>query len=107
MGKRPRLELVFAPEAIEHLDHIEPKHHALLRRAIQEQLSHTPTEETKNRKPLEQPAPFSATWELRCGRQNRFRVFYDLDAESRTARILAIGIKDRNRLWIGGEEYES
>jgi hypothetical protein len=27
-------------------------------------------------------------------------------AESRMVRILAIGVKDRSRLWIGGEEFE-
>jgi mRNA-degrading endonuclease RelE of RelBE toxin-antitoxin system len=99
--------LFFAPEAVEHLDFIEPKHHLLLRRTIREQLAHTPTVETRNRKPLEQPAPFEATWELRCGPQNRFRVFYDVDSESLTVEILAIGVKERSRLSIGGKEYES
>ena len=107
MAKRRTFALAFAPEAIEHLDRIESKYHGLLRRAIMEQLTHTPTEETRNRKPLDQPAPFEASWELRCGPDNRFRVFYEVDAESQTVRVLAIGVKDRNRLLIGGEEYES
>jgi hypothetical protein len=63
--------------------------------------------ETRNRKPLDQPAPFEASWELRCGPDNRFRVFYDVDAESQTVLVLAIGVNERNRLLIGGEEYES
>jgi len=99
--------LLFAPEAIEHLDQIESKYHGLLRRAIQEQLTLTPTEETRNRKPLDQPAPLSASWELRCGPDNRFRVFYDVEAESQLVTILGIGLKDRNRLFIGGEEFET
>src|SRR5712691_5039226 len=107
MAKRPKFTLSFAPEAIEHLDLIESKHHGLLRRAIKDQLTHTPTEETRNRKPLDQPAPFDASWELRCGPTNRFRVFYDVDSESLTVLVLAIGVKDRSRLLIGGEEYES
>ena len=96
-----------APEAIEHLDSIDSKYHRLLRRTINEQLTHTPTDETRNRKPLDQPAPFEATWELRCGPENRFRAFYDVDAEAQAVQVLAIGVKVRNRLLIGGEEYET
>jgi mRNA-degrading endonuclease RelE of RelBE toxin-antitoxin system len=107
MGKRPKFTLTFAPEAIEHFDRIEPKYHGLLRRKIQEQLTYTPTEETRNRKPLDEPAPFDATWELRCGPDNRFRVFYDLDTESQAVWVLAVGVKYRSRLLIGEEEYQS
>jgi hypothetical protein len=99
--------LSFAPEAIEHLDLIESKYHGLLRRTIKEQLTHTPMEETRNRKPVEQPAPFGASWELRCGPENRFRVFYEVDAAAYVVQILAIGLKERNRLVIGGEEYQT
>ena len=107
MAKRSKFALSFAPEAIEHLDLIESKYHGLLRRTIKEQLTYAPTEETRNRKPLDQPAPFEASWELRCGPDNRFRVFYDVDSGSQAVRVLAIGVKDRSRLLIGGEEYES
>jgi hypothetical protein len=55
---------------------------------------------------LEQPAPFDASWELRCGRKNRFRVFYDVDLEAESVEVLAIGVKDRSKLVIGGEEFE-
>jgi mRNA-degrading endonuclease RelE of RelBE toxin-antitoxin system len=107
MGKRLKYALSFAPQVIDHLDQIETKYHSLLRRTIKEQLTHTPTEQTRNRKPLEEPAPFGASWELRCGPDNRFRVFYEVDAEAREVQVLAIGVKERNRLLIGGEEYES
>jgi hypothetical protein len=107
MAKRPKFTLTFAPQAVEHLDRIEPKYHALLRRMIREQLTYAPTDETRNRKPLDQPAPFAASWELRCGPANRFRVFYDVNPGSQEVQVLAIGVKDRNRLAIGGEEHES
>ena len=107
MAKRPRFTLCFAPEAIEHLDVIESKYHGLLRRTINEQLTYTPTGETRNRKPLDQPAPFGASWELRCGPDNRFRVFYEVDAAAQDVQVLAIGVKERNRLLIGGEEYQT
>jgi hypothetical protein len=107
MAKRPRFKLSFAPEAVEHLDLVESKYHGLLRRTINEQLTHTPTQETRNRKPLDQPAPFGASWELRCGRDNRFRIFYEVDAATQEVQVLAIGVKERNRLLIGGEECQT
>ena len=106
MARRLKFTLFFSPQAIEHLDLIESKYHGLLRRRIKEQLTYTPTEETRNRKPLDQPALLEASWELRCGPDNRFRVFYDVDLASQEVYVLAVGVKDRNRLLIGGEEYE-
>src|ERR1700736_3664417 len=106
MAKRPKFMLSFAPPAIEHLDLVDSKYHGLLRRTIKEQLTHTPANETRNRKPLDQPAPFEASCELRCGPDNRFRVFFDVVSEAHALQVLAIGVKDRGRLLIGGEEYE-
>jgi hypothetical protein len=37
-------------------------------------------------------------------RENRFRVFYEVAENEIWA--LAIGIKERNRLLVGGEEFE-
>jgi mRNA-degrading endonuclease RelE of RelBE toxin-antitoxin system len=104
MAKRPKFQFVFAPEALGHLDGIEAKHHRLIERILDEQLAHAPEKETRNRKPLEQPAPFEATWELRCGPSNRFRIFYEVQDDE--VWILAIGIKEGNRLLIGGEEFK-
>jgi mRNA-degrading endonuclease RelE of RelBE toxin-antitoxin system len=106
MVRRPKFALIFAPEVIDHLDAIERKHHRLIRAAINEQLSHTPEKATRNRKPLEEPAPFGATWEIRCGSDNQFRIFYEIDVEERIVKIMAIGVKKRNRLFIGGEEFD-
>jgi hypothetical protein len=50
--------------------------------------------------------PFGATWELRFGPANRLRVFYEIDFTTRSVQVLAIGVKERNRLFIGGEEFE-
>lgn len=107
MAKHPEFTLFFASEALAHLDFIEPKCHGLLRRSVEEQLPHQRALETRNRKPLAHPAPFAATWELRCGPGNRFRVFYEVDSASREVYVLAFGVKKRNRLIIGGEEYET
>jgi len=97
--------LVFAPETVGHLEVIERKHHALIRKQIRLRLLTEPHKVTRNRKPLEVPAPFGAQWELRFGPRNRFRVFYEVRREARTVRIVAIGIKERNVLRVGTEEF--
>jgi mRNA-degrading endonuclease RelE of RelBE toxin-antitoxin system len=107
MVRGVKFELVFAPEVLDHLDVIEKKYHRLLRQAIRDQLTFQPGNVTRNRKPLEQPAPFQATWELRCGPNNRFRVFYDIDPSSAVVEVLGIGVKDRNVLHFGRQEYDS
>jgi mRNA-degrading endonuclease RelE of RelBE toxin-antitoxin system len=106
MPRQARYRLSFAPETMAHLDAIEPKYHRLIAKAINEQLALAPESQTRNRKPLEAPAPSEATWELRLGPGNRFRVFYEVDVAERTVWILAIGVKIGNRLFIGGEEFE-
>lgn len=106
MRGRSGFGLVFAPETLDHLGAIERKHHRLIRHAIDEQLSNAPGVITRNRKPLEQPVSFWATWELRCGPRNRFRVFYDIDLAGRTVLVLAIGVKEGGRLLVGGEEFK-
>jgi mRNA-degrading endonuclease RelE of RelBE toxin-antitoxin system len=106
MARRRRYTLVYAPEVRHHLRAVGRQHYPLIRQTLEEQLSFEPDTETRNRKPLRQPAILEAEWELRCGADNRFRVFYEIDRENRTVYILAIGVKDRDRLFIGGEEVE-
>jgi mRNA-degrading endonuclease RelE of RelBE toxin-antitoxin system len=106
MTRHPKFTLIFAPEALEHLDTVEHKHHSLIRKTIHEQLCYTPQKETRNRKPLEQPAPFGATWELRFGPKNCFRVFYEIDTATQSVSVLAVGLKRGNRLFIGRKEFE-
>ncbi len=106
MSIRPRFTLEFAPEIVDHLDAIERKYHRLIEKTIDEQLTFTPEQETRNRKPLEHPTTFGATWELRFGDKNRFRVFYEVKLAQQMVRILAIGVKERNRLFIGGKEIQ-
>lgn len=106
MARRQPYTLAFASEVTKHLRAIEAKYHALLRKKIGEQLRFEPTAETTNRKLLRQPAPFGATWEIRIGPDNRFRVLYDIDQEARVVQIMAIGEKQQERLFIGGEEVQ-
>jgi mRNA-degrading endonuclease RelE of RelBE toxin-antitoxin system len=106
MARRQPYTLAFASEVTKHLRAIDAKYHALIREKIGEQLRFEPGAETTNRKPLRQPAPFGATWEIRFGPDNRFRVLYDIDQEARAVQIMAIGEKQRERLFIGGEEVQ-
>jgi len=103
--KRP-FALMYDPDVARHLRSIDKKHHSLIQEAIDQQLQFEPETETRNRKPLEQPAAFGATWELRFGPTNQFRVLYAVVLERQEVQILAIGIKDRNYLKVGGEEVE-
>jgi len=101
-----RYEIVYAPEVKSHVKALGRRYYSLIRRTIEEQLSFEPLRETRNRKPLKRPAWFGATWELRFGPSNRFRVFYQVDLGKREVFVLAIGKKEGNRLIIGGEEIE-
>ncbi len=103
---KTRFDIIYAPQIKQHLRAIERKHHSLLRKEIEEQLQFTPDVETRNRKSLNRPIEFGADWELRCGGNNRFRVFYEVNQEDHEVHILAIGVKRGNRLFIGGEEVE-
>ena len=98
--------LVYAPVVKQHLRTIESRHHSLIRAAIEAQLLFEPDSETRNRKPLKRSVVSEAEWELWLGPRNRFRVFYEVDRGRRQVRVLAIGVKERNRLFIGGEEIE-
>ena len=89
-----------------HLRAIDAKYHSLIRKVIEKQLLFDAETETRNRKPLRQPAPFDATWEIRFGPNNRFRVLYGIDPELREVQIQAIGVKTGSRLIVGGEEIE-
>lgn len=106
MVRRRPYSLVYAPSVKHHLGAIERQHHSLIRKTLEEQLLFEPDVETRNRKPLRQPAIFEAQWELRFGPGNQFRVFYEIDRQDQKVYILAIGVKERDRLFIGGEELE-
>lgn len=106
MAPRQRFNLIYAPEVKQHLRAIERKYHTLIRREIEAQLQFEPDVETRNRKPLMPPTAIEAKWEIRLGPNNRFRVFYEVHHELGEVHILAIGVKQRDLLLIGGEEVE-
>lgn len=101
-----KYRIVYDREVVGHMASIDSRHHSLIRRTIEEQLTMQPDVETRNRKPLRPQAAFGTAWELRCGPDNRFRVFYAVDRAAARVDVLAIGEKVDSRLRIGGEEFE-
>lgn len=92
----------YSPDAEEHLRLLTARQRTTVLDAVDEQLAHEPTMETRNRKPM-RPNPL-APWELRIG---DLRVYYDVDEEpERVVSVLAIGVKERNRVRIAGEVIE-
>jgi mRNA-degrading endonuclease RelE of RelBE toxin-antitoxin system len=106
MAKKQPFTVVYADEVKDHLRAIEAKYQSAIQTGIETHLLHEPDVETRNRKPLKRPISFGADWELRLGPDNRFRVFYQVKAESREVRVLAVGVKERNRLYFGREELK-
>jgi mRNA-degrading endonuclease RelE of RelBE toxin-antitoxin system len=95
-------QVEFAESVKAHLQVLTVGQQATVLDAIQRQLTNEPLVETRNRKPL-RPNPV-APWELRVG---SMRVFYDVSkGPPQVVRVLAVGVKDRNVLRIGGQEIQ-
>jgi mRNA-degrading endonuclease RelE of RelBE toxin-antitoxin system len=104
MVRKQPFTFIFDPEVKQHLRVIDAKHRTLIRATVEEQLEFEPLTKTRNRKPLKRPVPWGATWELRFGPGNCFRVFYSVAVDRHEVNVLAIGVKENNRLFVGGEE---
>jgi mRNA-degrading endonuclease RelE of RelBE toxin-antitoxin system len=91
----------FRPDAIEDLALLRKFDQQQIIHIIETQLRNQATEESRNRKRL-RPNQL-AEWELRIG---DFRVFYDVDSETASVVILAIGEKRGNKLLVHGKEYQ-
>ena len=91
-----RIEI--SPEARDHLRTLTARQRDMLLDEVQRQLTQEPIVPTRNRKRM-RPNDL-ATWELRAG---DLRAYYDV-LEARTlVRVLAVGVKLRNRVRIGRE----
>lgn len=98
-------EIRFSDEADEHAAALTARQRARLLEAVERQLQHEPTKETRNRKPMDpEKKPFIAPWELRVG---ELRVFYDVEEEPKAVVVItAVGIKERDRILIAGRVIE-
>jgi len=91
----------FSERAIGHLEQFPKRARNVILDDVRAQLPYQPDVETKNRKLLRESAP--ADWELRIG---RYRVFYDIDENAHVVRIIAVGYKEHNDLYIEGKKFE-
>lgn len=101
-----RFHLVYDTEFVAQMRFIERKYHLLIRTITEQQLIFEPDIETRNRKILTKATEFGARWELRFGDNNELRVFYSVYPEKSEVHVLSIGIKIRERLYIGGKEVK-
>ena len=94
-------EIRWSPDARDHLRLLAAHQRALVLDSVERHLREQPEDPTQKRKQLaENPL---ATWELRLG---DVRVFYDVARKENTVDVVAVGVKEHNRLRIGGEEVE-
>ena len=89
----------YSPDVEDHLRVLTARPQVVVLDAVDKQLVHQPTVETRNRKPM-RPNPVSL-WELRVG---SLRVYHDVEEEPEpTVFIRAVGIKQRNKVRIRRE----
>ena len=97
-----RYRVEYSSEVIGHLRVLTTRQQVTVLGQVDTQLAHQPHVETRNRKPM-RPNPV-APWELRIG---EFRVYYQVrDNPERIVQVLAVGIKRRDQVWIGGRAVE-
>jgi mRNA-degrading endonuclease RelE of RelBE toxin-antitoxin system len=94
-------QVEFTERAITHLEQFSKRTRNVILDDIRAQLPYQPNVETRNRKLLREST--LADWELRVG---RYRVFYDIDEDAQVVRIVAVGYKEHNELYIEGEKFE-
>jgi mRNA-degrading endonuclease RelE of RelBE toxin-antitoxin system len=94
-------QIQFTQTAADHVRVLRKFEQQLVLDGIEDQLRHQPTVATRNRKRL--TANELSDWELRI---DRFRVFYDVvtEADTQVVKVKAVGYKEHNTLYLGGEE---
>jgi mRNA-degrading endonuclease RelE of RelBE toxin-antitoxin system len=95
-------DIQFAESVKSHLEALTAAQRKAVFDAVGTQLAQEPLRETRNRKPL-RPNPI-APWELRV---DSLRVFSDVVVGlPPVVNVLAVGIKERSQLRIGGHEVK-
>jgi mRNA-degrading endonuclease RelE of RelBE toxin-antitoxin system len=96
-------EILFTHTAAGHVRAYRTFEQRIILDALEEQLRHEPTTETRNRKRLGENE--LSDWELRV---QKFRVFYDVIAEDdrRVVKIKGVGHKQHDKLYVGGQEVQ-
>lgn len=95
-----KFSVQFVPSADEDLDYYQVREQRIILDGIRTLLEADADVKSRRRKQL-RPNPF-APWELRIG---DYRVFYEVKPEG-LVRVLAVGHKMHNDLFIRGERVE-
>jgi mRNA interferase RelE/StbE len=95
-----KFEVKLVPSADEDLNFYGTRDQRVILDAVEEFLELDADVESKRRQPLR--PNLLAPWELRVG---DYRVFYEITAE-RLVRVLAVGHKVHNELFIRGRKVE-
>ncbi len=90
----------FGQSASDDLNYYEKYDQKIIVKTILEYLKTDANIESRKRKHL-RPNPI-APWELRVG---KYRIFYEI-AESQIVKILAVGHKEHNELFVRGRKVE-
>ena len=98
---RGAFHIEFRQEAQADLRSLTADQRERVRDGVQAFLLHQPDVEPKNRRRRRLRPNHVAGWRLRV---DPLRVYYDIDAETRTVTIQAVMIKDRGKLYRRGRE---
>lgn len=92
----------YSQEAINHLRKLNAFQQRAVLDGVDTHLGYQPTQETRNRRPM-RPNPL-APWELRLG---VLRVYFEVqEIPRRLVLVRAVGLKQRDEIWIGGEHLK-
>jgi len=96
-------EIEYLDDAIDHIRHFPADRRGAIMDQLERRLTHEPTVQTRHRKPMDPDRRmYIAPWELRLG---EVRVYYAVEEEPEPkVLIVAVGVKKRDRLFIGGKE---
>jgi mRNA-degrading endonuclease RelE of RelBE toxin-antitoxin system len=94
-------EIRFLDDAEEHLKHLTARERSIVLDAIVQRLVQEPTAPTRNRARMRENE--LAQYRLRV---SHLRVYYDVDESRDLVVINAIGIKVREKVFVGGEEID-
>src|SRR3989338_322605 len=93
-------QIDFSPDVRRHMKSLTARQRSIVMDGIEKQLVQEALVETGNRRPM-RPNPL-APWELRIG---NLRIYYDAVVEPEPlVVVLAVGMKRRNKIYIGGME---
>lgn len=94
-------EITFTPSALQDIEWFRKREQTIIFDQMEEQLTRQPQVETRNRKRLRPNQVVE--WELRI---ERYRVFYDVDADANVVEVKMVGYKSGNKLVVRGKEYQ-